>query len=267
MEQEKVVLFVDYANINRAASEKRYRLDYRDLLRYVGEGRFLLDAHCYVPINPRSEHRLDGAIDGLWRDGYIVTSKVGTVAGGTYKCNFDVEITMDVLKIVYQVKPDIIVLASGDSDFVPLIQEVRKSGVRVEVAAFEESAGADILSKCSGFIDLDTYYDGYLAAQTAQQDEERIDEQFKQLIQSQQGEHDEENEKGQESEEDEEDEKNEESKDNKDGIAEQGGALSPQDRGLDEDDANIPVERVDMQVTQVIRPHVPVTDIDDDSDL
>src|SRR3989440_8333380 len=164
MEKEKVVFFLDYANINRAAREKRYRMDYHNLLQYVGEDRFLIDAHCYIPINPRNEHRLDREIEELWRSGYIVTTKVGTIAGGTYKCNFDVEITMDVLKVVYQVKPDIIVLASGDSDFVSLIQEVRKSGVRVEVAAFEETAGADVLLKSSGYIDMAVYYDAYLTA-------------------------------------------------------------------------------------------------------
>src|SRR5438132_7552483 len=188
MEKEKVVFFLDYANINRAAREKRYGMDYHHLLQYVGEERFLVDAHCYVPINPRNEHRLYREIDELWRSGYIVTTKVGTIAGGTYKCNFDVEITMDVLKVVYQVKPDIIVLASGDADFVPVIQEVRKSGVRVEVAAFEETAGADILLKSSGFIDLAVYYEGYLAAQNGEQDEESIAEQYKDLIQSQNGE-------------------------------------------------------------------------------
>jgi uncharacterized LabA/DUF88 family protein len=185
MEKEKVVFFLDYANINRAAREKRFRLDYHDMLHYVGEERFLIDAYCYVPINPRNEHRSDGVIEELWRSGYIVISKVGTIAGGTYKCNFDVEITMDVLKVVYQVKPDIIVLASGDSDFVSLVQDVRKSGVRVEVAAFEESAGADMMSKCSGFIDLAMYYDAYLAARDVKQDETRVDEQYTDLIQSQ----------------------------------------------------------------------------------
>jgi len=184
MEKEKVVFFLDYANINRAAREKRYRLDYCDLLQYVGEDRFLIDAHCYVPINPRNEHRLDREIEELWRSGYIVNTKRGTIAGGTYKCNFDVEITMDMLKVVYQVKPDIIVLATGDSDFVSLIQEVRKSGVRVEVAAFEETAGPDIRRKCSGFIDLAVYYEGYLAAQNGEQGEESMEEQYKDLVQS-----------------------------------------------------------------------------------
>ncbi len=188
MAKEKVVFFLDYANINRAARDKRYRLDYRDLLQYVGEGRFLLDAHCYVPINPRNEHRLDGVIEELWRAGYVVTTKMGTIAGGTYKCNFDVEIAMDVLKAVYQVKPDIIVLATGDADFVSLILEDRRSGVRIEIAAFEESAGSEILSKCSGFINLGVYYDAYLAAQDGAQEKDRMTEQYKDLIQSQQDE-------------------------------------------------------------------------------
>ncbi len=205
MDKEKVVFFLDYANINRAAREKSCRLDYHNLLQYVGENRFLIDAHCYVPINPRSEHRLDGDIEDLWRSGYIVTTKRGSVAGETYKCNFDVEITMDVLKIVYQVKPDIIVLATGDADFVTLIQEVRKSGVRVEVAAFPETAGKDILLKCSGFIDLDVYYDGYLAAQNGDSGADGADAQFKDLIQSQESDKDsEDGEDGEDSSDDEE---------------------------------------------------------------
>ena len=192
MEKEKVVFFLDYANINRAAKEKRYRLDYHDLLQYVGEERFLIDAHCYVPINPRNEHRLDGEIQALWRSGYPVTTKVGTIAGGTYKCNFDVEITMDVLRVAYQVKPDIIVLATSDSDFISLIQEVRKAGIRVEVAAFQETTGIDMMDKCSGFIDLAVYYEDYLAAQQGEPDEESMVEQYKDLIHSQNGELDEE---------------------------------------------------------------------------
>jgi uncharacterized LabA/DUF88 family protein len=224
MAKERVVFFLDYANINRAAREKRYRLDYHHLLLYVGEERFLVDAYCYLPINPRNEHRLDGVIEELWRSGYVVTTKVGTIAGGTYKCNFDVEITMDVLRVVYQVKPDIIVLASGDADFVPLIQEVRKTGVRVEVAAFEETAGADILLKSSGFIDLDVYYEDYLAAQNGEQDEQSIEEQYKDLIQSQNGEQSE------------------------DGRAEQDqDLLPPHESDLDEDDVKLPVDQVEKQ--------------------
>lgn len=236
MAKEKVVFFLDYANINRAAREKRYRLDYQDLLHYVSEHRFLIDAYCYVPINPRNEHRLDREIEELWRSGYIVTSKVGTIAGGTYKCNFDVEIAMDMVKVAYQVKPDIIVLATGDSDFVSLIQEVRKSGVRVEVAAFEETAGRDILLKCSGFIDLAVYYEGYLAAQDSEQHEDSGEEQYKKLIQSQHDEQDEEEE-----------------------ITEQDhDRIQLQESDLDEDDVKVPVDH---------ETSVPVSDIIDELGL
>ena len=238
MEKEKVVLFLDYANVNRGAREKRLRMDYQDLLEYVGEDRFLIDAHCYVPINPRNEHRLDREIEELWRSGYIVTTKLGTIAGGTYKCNFDVEITMDMLKVVYQVKPDIIVLASGDSDFVSLIQEVRKSGVRVEVAAFEETAGPDILRKCSGFIDLAVYYEGYLAAQNGEPGEGSIAEQFKDLIQSQHGEQ------------------------GKESIADQvQDFIQRQERDLDEEDVKFPVDQVNNEAS------VPAPDITDELGL
>lgn len=238
MDKETVVFFLDYANINRAARERRYRLDYGDLLTYVGEGRFLIDARCYVPINPRNEHRLDAAIDELWRAGYIVMTKMGTIAGGTYKCNFDVEIAMDVLKVVYQVKPDIIVLASGDADFVPLIQEVRKSGVRVEVAAFAENAGADVLLKSSGFIDMAVYYDAYLAAHSDEPGEESIEEQFKDLIQSQNDEQ------------------------GKDGIAaEVPDLLHPAQSALDEPTVKIPVVEIDTQIG------IPSPDLIDDLDL
>src|SRR6266568_2207946 len=192
MEKEKVVFFLDYANINRAAKEKRYRLDYCDLLQYMGEERFLIDAHCYVPINPRNEHRLDGEIEELWRSGYIVTTKVGTIAGGTYKCNFDVEVT----------------------------------------------TGTDIRLKCSGFIDLAVYYEGYLAAQNGEQGEESIEEQYKDLIQSQNGEQDE------------------------GSIEEQYKDLiqSP-DSDLDEDDVKVTVDQVGNETS------IPVSDPIDELDL
>lgn len=189
MDKEKLVVFLDYANINRSARTRRCHLDYQDLLHYLEEGRFLSDAYCYVPINPRNEHRSDRDIEDLWRAGYLVTTKVGTIAGGTYKCNFDVEITMDVLKVMYQVKPDILVLATGDADFIPLIQEVRKSGIRVELAAFEESAGSEIRLKCSGFIDLGVYYEASLTPQNGVPSEESMAEVYQDLIQAQ--EHDE----------------------------------------------------------------------------
>lgn len=155
---EKLVVFNDYANTNRAFEDLNIQPDYRDLLGYLSEGRFLVDAHAFVPIDPRNPHGRDRAIDELWRSGYLVHTKIGAIAGDTYKCDFDVEITLAVMQTAETVKPDIIVLLLGDKDLVPVILALRERGIRVEVAAFSgNNAAREVVQKASGFIDLHEY--------------------------------------------------------------------------------------------------------------
>lgn len=157
---EKIILFNDYANTQRGFQDFGLRPDFADLLDYLAEGRFLVEAHAYVPVDPRNSHGRDGEIEGLWRAGYLVHSKVGTPAGDTYKCDFDVEITLDLMRAAEIARPDIIVLMSGDKDFVPVILALRQRGIRVEVAAFADvNAAREVMLKASGFIDLGQYVD------------------------------------------------------------------------------------------------------------
>jgi uncharacterized LabA/DUF88 family protein len=155
---ERIVIHDDYANTKRAFDERGVRRDNKDLLGYLSEGRFLVEAHTYVPIDPRNPHARDREIEELWRAGWLVHPKIGSPAGDTYKCDFDVEITLDLMRTAEIVKPDIIVLLSGDKDFVPVILELRQRGIRVEVAAFPElNAAREVMLKASGFIDLGAY--------------------------------------------------------------------------------------------------------------
>lgn len=155
---ERIVIHDDYANNKRAFDERGVRRDNKDLLRYLGEGRFLVEAHTYVPIDPRNPHARDRQIEELWRAGWLVHPKIGSPAGDTYKCDFDVEITLDLMRTAEIVKPDIIILLSGDKDFVPVILELRRRGIRVEVAAFPGlNAAREVMLKASGFIDLGAY--------------------------------------------------------------------------------------------------------------
>ncbi|NTW98394.1 MAG: NYN domain-containing protein [Geobacteraceae bacterium] len=153
---ERIALFLDYANIN-AAGPSQMGLNYRELLDYLSEGRFLIESYAYVPVDPRNEHGRDGAIEQLWADGFMVNSKVGSVAGDTYKCDFDVEITMDLMRTAHLMRPDIVVLCSGDADFLPVVHELRRLGVRVEIASFERSASRKLTAQSSGFISLDQW--------------------------------------------------------------------------------------------------------------
>ena len=154
----KVAVFLDYANINAAARQLNCNVDYETLLNYLAdeaEERTLQSAYAYVPIDPRQEHAMDETISELWQAGYIVNSKVGTIAGESYKCDFDVEMALDISRIAYTNAPDIVVLVSGDGDFIPIVLDMRNRGIRVEVAAFDFAMSRQLTLKSSGFINLD----------------------------------------------------------------------------------------------------------------
>ena len=174
----KVAVFLDYANINASSRQRNFNVDYGALLDYLAtedEGRTLQVAYAYVPINPRQEHAMDATINELWQKGYIVKSKVGTIAGDTYKCDFDVEMTLDISRIAYVNAPDVVVLVSGDSDFIPIVLDLRERGIRVEVAAFEFAMSRQLALKSSGFINLDALEESDFAEES-QEDFEPIED-------------------------------------------------------------------------------------------
>lgn len=154
-------MFLDYANIEAGARSAGYDVDYGALLEYLSddkEGRFLQAAYAYVPVDPRLEHAQDKVIEELWNCGYSVRSKVGTIAGESYKCDFDVEMTLDIVRTSFDIKPDVVVIASGDSDFIPVVRELRDKGIRVEAASFDNSMSGLLSRRCSGYISLDEVY-------------------------------------------------------------------------------------------------------------
>ena len=155
---EKLVVFSDYANIAAGYENQGVTPDHRDLLAYLSEGRFLVEAHAFVPIDPRNPTGRDAAIEDLWEARYLVHTKTGMAVGDSYRCDLDVEITLEMMRAAEVIKPDIMVLISGDKDFIPLILELRRRGVRVEVAALPGvNAAREMMQKASGFIDLSMY--------------------------------------------------------------------------------------------------------------
>jgi uncharacterized LabA/DUF88 family protein len=154
---ERVVVIMEYPNINRPASDRGIRIDYGELLTYVTAGRFLVEAFCYVPIDPRNPSSRDHEIKKLRLMGWHVQTKVGKANQQSYKCNFDVEITLELMHIAERIKPDTIVMASGDIDFIPVVSEMRRRGIRVEIASFPESVSEDLVLHSSGYINLEQW--------------------------------------------------------------------------------------------------------------
>ena len=163
---ERVLVFLDFANID-AGCRPFARVDYARLLEYLAQGRFLVEAYAYVPIDPRRPEGRNSLIRHLQHGGWMVFPKLGKIAGDSYKSDVDVEMTIDMMRSAEQIRPDIVILCSGDGDFIPVVRELRRRGIRTEVASFEAQADVTLPCEASGFISLDVWQEELAAEDVA----------------------------------------------------------------------------------------------------
>ena len=73
--------------------------------------------------------------------------------GGAKKADWDVGLAVDAIRLAPKV--DTIVLATGDGDFVPLVNFLKEHfGVQVEVISFGRSSSSKLREACEDFIDM-----------------------------------------------------------------------------------------------------------------
>ena len=151
---ERVGVFVDVANLLYSARTLRTTIDFGKLLDFLRGNRRLVRAHAYCPTSPQpgDDQMFLQAVKGL---GYRITTKnYKTFASGAKKADMDLDLCMDVVRLVDGNAVDCIVLVSGDGDFIPLLDYCSDHGVRVEVVAFDESMSASLRQSCDLFINL-----------------------------------------------------------------------------------------------------------------
>ncbi|MCX7995105.1 MAG: NYN domain-containing protein [candidate division WOR-3 bacterium] len=151
--KENIAIFVDSQNLYYSA-KMRYgaKVDYEKLLELITKGRNLVKAYAYIVQPPEGD--VKPFATSLEHIGYIVKIKdVRTRADGSAKANWDMGIALDVLGMIDYV--DTIVLASGDGDFVPLVEFVKNRHKRVEIFAFPENTAYDLKEKADRFEPLD----------------------------------------------------------------------------------------------------------------
>ncbi|HYB00322.1 MAG TPA: NYN domain-containing protein [Ktedonobacteraceae bacterium] len=151
---ERVGVFVDVANLLYSARTQRLTIDFGKLLDFLRGNRRLVRAHAYCPTSPQpgDDQMFLQAVKGL---GYRITTKdYKTFSSGAKKADLDLDLCMDVVRLVDGKAVDCIVLVSGDSDFMPMLDYCSDHGVRVEVAAFDESMSATLRQSCDLFINL-----------------------------------------------------------------------------------------------------------------
>lgn len=70
----------------------------------------------------------------------------------------DINLTVDMLRYIPNPKFDVLLLLSGDGDYLPLVEEVCRSGKQVWVAAFSDGLNSSMKMAADEFIDLDPIF-------------------------------------------------------------------------------------------------------------
>jgi len=91
----------------------------------------------------------------LRSNGFMVVTKDGAPAEeGHYKANVDVMMAIDALELSVEMRPDVVILVTGDADFAYLAIKLRRRGIRVEVASVAANLGNLLKSAANDVIDL-----------------------------------------------------------------------------------------------------------------
>lgn len=150
---QRVGLVVDIQNMYYSAKVLyKKKVNFEAILKEAENGRQLIRAIAY---GITTEGGLEGKfLDALIKAGYDVKTKdLQIFPGGAKKGDWDVGIAIDAVKLSQ--KLDVIVLASGDGDYLPLVEYLQSTtGCRVEVIAFKESSSAKLMDRVDEFVDM-----------------------------------------------------------------------------------------------------------------
>ena len=151
---QRVGVFVDVQNMFYSAKYMyNAKVNFKAVIDAAVKGRTLVRAIAYVVRSEETDR--EKFFDALTTIGYEVKGKeLQIFAGGAKKGDWDVGIAMDAIELAPRL--DTVVLVSGDGDFQPLLQHLRRAqGCRVEVVAFGRSASKLIKDEADEFTDLD----------------------------------------------------------------------------------------------------------------
>lgn len=158
---QRIGVFIDVQNVYHSAkSLYQKRADFKEILTTAVFGRKLIRAIAY---GIRTESGEETAFfDALERIGIELKVKdLQIFPGGMKKADWDVGLAVDAVRLSGSL--DVIVIVSGDGDYVPLIEYVQSTrGCRAEVIGFGESTSAKLKAIADDFTDLSEDLKKYL---------------------------------------------------------------------------------------------------------
>lgn len=150
---QRIAVFIDTQNLYHCARNLyQARVNFAAVLKEAVADRNLVRAVAYmVTTESGEEQAFMGAMGKMGIE--VKTKDLQVFAGGAKKADWDVGLAVDAIKLAPKV--DAIIIASGDGDFVPLVEYLQiHSGNQVEVIAFGKSTSAKLREAADDFIDL-----------------------------------------------------------------------------------------------------------------
>jgi len=151
-QDQRVAVLIDVQNMYHSAKHLfKARVNFQEVLKEAVLNRRLVRAIGYV-VHSESEDE-NSFFEALLKQGIELRSKeLQIFYGGLKKADWDVGIALDAVNLSDSV--DVIVLVSGDGDFIPLVDYLKNRGKIVEAMAFAKSASGKLQHAVNNFIDL-----------------------------------------------------------------------------------------------------------------
>jgi uncharacterized LabA/DUF88 family protein len=162
--RSRLLVLVDESNVGSSVRTAGCGLDWlklRDFLAGPDSGRDLIEMVVYAGLPPAiptwqdERDKKNKFVHWLRSNGFMVVTKDGAPAEeGHYKANVDVMMAIDALELSIEIRPDVVILVTGDADFAYLAIKLRRHGIRVEVASVAANLGNILKAAANDVIDL-----------------------------------------------------------------------------------------------------------------
>lgn len=153
LHRERLMIFIDGANLFYAASQMGVEIDYAKLLKYLQQQNNLISAFFYTGVDP-SNLRQQAFLTWMQRNGYRVVTKdvVLNASGSKRVSSMNVEIAVDMMRFAQDCDTEIVI--SGDGDLSYAVNAVSYLGTRVEVIALRSMTHDRLVAVADNFIDI-----------------------------------------------------------------------------------------------------------------
>jgi len=157
----RAIIFIDEGNLTGICSKLNRSIDWIKLREFLSKDRDVLKTFVYAGLPPMTtewvefRQKRERFLHWLEAEGFFVVRRQGRpTTQQAYKANVDVMMAVEAMELSLELHPEIVTLVTGDGDFGFLACKLRRRGIRVEAAAFENNLGEDLKISANLFIDL-----------------------------------------------------------------------------------------------------------------